>query len=148
MKLGIEREKIGDILVAEDGVDIIVCADIANSLLSLLPTLTRFSKSKFNIITLSNVRIPTTNTEKMEIIIPSLRIDSIVSELVHSSRAKALELINSERVFVNFEIITKSSKFINYGDIITIRGKGRFKIESLISSTKSGNIKIEVSKYI
>ncbi|MBQ9297438.1 MAG: hypothetical protein IJ223_00105 [Clostridia bacterium] len=148
MKLGIEREKIGDILVAEDGVDIVVCTDIVNSLFSLLPTLTRFSKSKFNIITLSNMRIPKTNTEKMEIIIPSLRIDSIVSELVHSSRAKALELINSERVFVNFEIITKSSKFINYGDIITIRGKGRFKIESLISSTKSGNIKIEVSKYI
>ena len=148
MKLGIEREKVGDILVAEDGVDIIVCTDITNSLLSLLPTLTRFSKSKFNIITLSNVRIPRTNTEKKEIIISSLRIDSIVSELVHTSRAKALDLINSEKVFVNFEIITKSSKFINYGDIITIRGKGRFKIESLISSTKSGNIKIEVSKYI
>lgn len=148
MKLGIEREKVGDILVAEDGVDIIVCTDITNSLLSLLPKLTRFSKSKFNIITLSNVRIPRTNTEKKEIIISSLRIDSIVSELVHTSRAKALDLINSEKVFVNFEIITKSSKFINYGDIITIRGKGRFKIESLISSTKSGNIKIEVSKYI
>lgn len=148
MKLGIEREKIGDILVFEDGADIVILNDISNSLLELLPELTRFSKSSFELVDISSIRPAKVNLEIVSIIVPSLRIDALVAELAHTSRAKALELISSERIFVNFEVITKASKFINYGDLVTIRGKGRFRIDSLVSTTKSGNIKIEVSKYI
>ena len=75
-------------------------------------------------------------------------MDSIVSELAHTSRNKAIDLLNFERVLVNFEISTKPSKSINCGDIITIRGKGKFEINSIVSKTKSGNLIIEASKYI
>ena len=148
MKLGIEREKIGDILVFEDSADIVIMNDISDSLLRLLPELTRFSKSRFELVDISDIRPVKANFETINIIVPSLRIDSLVSELAHTSRSKALDLISSERVFVNFEVITKPSKFVAYGDLVTIRGKGRFRIESSISTTKNGNMKIEVSKYI
>ena len=46
MKLGVKREKIGDIVVADDGADILVKPDILKFLLQNLPELKRFSKSK------------------------------------------------------------------------------------------------------
>lgn len=148
MKLGIEREKIGDILVTETGCDILLCSDIANSLLTLLPSLTRFSKASIKIIPINTICIPNVKKEEITMIIPSLRLDSIVSELAHTSRNKAIEIINSERVLVNFELALKPSKLLNYGDIITIRGKGRFEINNLKSTSKSGKLIIKASKYI
>ena len=140
MKLGIEREKIGDIIVSENGASIISCADISESLIDLLATLKRFSKSKIEIISTNALTSPEIKKEEITIIVPSLRLDSVVASLAHTSRNKALEILSSERVLVNFETATKSSKLLNYGDIVTIRGKGRFEICSLKSTSKNGNL--------
>ena len=148
IKLGIEREKVGDILVNENGAYIITCADIAISLVDLLSSLTRFSKSNIEILHVNELPSYEIKKEKLQIIVPSLRLDTVVSELAHTSRNKAIDLLNFERVLVNYEIVTKASKSINYGDIITIRGKGKFEINSLKSTTRSGNLIIEASKYI
>lgn len=147
MKLGIEREKIGDIIVSDSGANVITCTDISNSLTDLLFSLKRFSKSKINIISTQAIKSPEIKKEEITLIVPSLRLDSIVANLAHTSRNKALELILSERVLVNFETATKSSKLLNYGDIITIRGKGRFEICSLKATSKNGNLIVVVNKF-
>ena len=46
IKLGVKREKVGDIIVDNDGADIIVDKDISKFLLENLGELTRFSKSE------------------------------------------------------------------------------------------------------
>ena len=147
MKLGIEREKIGDIIVSDSGANVITCTDFSNSLTDLLFSLKRFSKSKINIISTQAIKSPEIKKEEITLIVPSLRLDSIVANLAHTSRNKALELILSERVLVNFETATKSSKLLNYGDIITIRGKGRFEICSLKATSKNGNLIVVVNKF-
>lgn len=148
IKLGIERKKVGDIFVNEDGAYIITSADITTSLANLLSSLTRFRKSIIETININELPTYEIKKEKLQIIVPSLRLDSIVSELAHTSRSKAINLLDSERVLVNYEIITKPSKPVNYGDIITIRGKGKYEINSLIYTNKNGNLVIEASKYI
>lgn len=123
MKLGVSREKIGDILVIDSGADIIIVKDIQEYLANSLSSLTRFKKSQIELISIQELIIPGQNFEEMQIIIPSLRLDSVVSELIHSSRTNAYEYISTERVFVNFELETKPDKKIKENDIITIRGK-------------------------
>lgn len=148
MKLGIERKKVGDIIVDNDGADIIVCKDISKFLVENLGSLTRFSKSKIsiqNIVELKNVE---TKTEEVDIIVTSLRLDNVIAELAHCSRNKAIEIINMERVFVNFENETKKTKQIKKGDRITIRGKGRFYIKEFVGQTKSGRNIIKVEKMV
>lgn len=147
MKLGIKRDKIGDIIVDQYGADII-CKDICKFLQNNLCTLKRFSKSEIRKIDLAEIRKLQNHTEKISIILPSMRLDSIVSELAHTSRIKSIEILKQERVLVNFQIETKSSKNINEGDIITIRGKGRFKIIKKLNYTKKGNLLVEVEKFI
>ena len=147
IKLGIEREKIGDIIVQPDGAYLLACADIAETASNLLASLTRFSKATIEIITIDQLPTYKIKKEEIKIIIPSMRLDSIVSELAHTSRSKAIDFLNSERVFVNYEIATKASKLLKTGDILTIRGKGKFELCSIVGNTKSGNTILLVNKY-
>ena len=86
--------------------------------------------------------------EEREIIVSSLRLDNVISELARCSRNKALDIINMERVFVNFQCETKKTKQIKSGDMITIRGKGRFFIKELVGQTRSGRVIIKIEKFI
>ena len=146
MKLGIKREKLGDILVDENGADIIIHKDILNFLQNNLLELTRFQKSKIEVISLKNIRIIQIQKKQITITVSSMRLDNVVSELAKCSRNKALELLEQERVFVNFVQISKQTKEIKENDKITIRGKGRFEIKELLGNTKKGKIMVLVEK--
>lgn len=148
VKMGIKREKVGDILVSVDGADIIASNDVISYLDTSLRELTRFSKSEFEVHKIEELNITPPKTETVNIIIPSMRLDSIVSELIKTSRSKVLEIINSERVFINNEVVTKNAKMLKENDMITVRGKGRFKITGIINTTKKGNLVLEVEKYV
>lgn len=148
IKLGLKREKIGDILVFEDGADILVLNEISRFLISNLNLLTRFSKSIIENIELYEVRTKEVSKQEIKIIVPSMRIDCIVAEILNTSRGNAEETINSGRVYVNFENIEKQTKQIKEKDIITIRGKGRFEIRSIEGRTKNDRIKLIVNKFI
>ena len=148
VKLGLKREKVGDILVSNDGADIIVIDDFAEILKNELPSLTRFENSKIYLEELSNLRKKEIKIEEISIIVPSTRLDNIVSDLAKTSRSKAAEIINQERVFVNGQNETKLSKQVKLNDVITIRGKGRFIIKEFTGTTRSGRTVIQVEKYI
>jgi len=144
IKLGIKREKIGDIIVETSGADIIVNKEVTKFLLNNLQELTRFSKSKISQISLQEIREKIIYKEEMTITIPSMRLDNIVSELAKCSRSKAVEMILSERIFVNYEVITKASKEVKEGYTVTIRGKGKFEIEEIIGNTRKNRILLKV----
>lgn len=148
VKLGLKREKVGDILVSEEGADIITVSEFSNILKSELPSLTRFTNSNIEIISLKELKQREIKIEEMKIIVPSLRLDNIVSDLAKTSRSKAAGIIEQERVFVNGQNETKLSKQIKLNDIITIRGKGRFIIKEFSGTTRSGRIIILIEKYV
>lgn len=148
MKLGIKREKIGDILVFEDGADIVVSTDICKYILNNLQQLTRFNKSKVEELKIEEIRTPEIKKENIRITVQSLRLDNIVSELANCSRNTASDIISSGRVFVNYENETRNSKLINEGDTLVIRGKGKFYINSIEGETRKGKIAIIVQHYI
>ena len=148
VKLGMKREKVGDILVSDDGADILVKAETAETLKQELGTLTRFGNSKIEIIELQDVRKPEIKLEEITIIVPSLRLDNIVSDLVKTSRSKAKQIIEQERVFVNGQNETKMAKQVKIGNIITIRGKGRFIVKEQTGTTRSGRAVLKIEKYV
>lgn len=147
IKLGISRERVGDILVFENGADIIATQDMLEYLSSNLSSLTRFKKSKITVESIENLRIIEPKKEEIQIIIPSTRLDSIVSELCHTSRNRACEIIESERVFINYLVYTKSNTFLKENDILTIRKNGKYIIGKTLGQTKKGNIILEIKKF-
>lgn len=148
VKLGLKREKVGDILVSNDGADIIVVEDFAEILRKELPSLTRFENSKIAIEEISNIRKKEVKIEEVSIIVPSLRLDNIVSDLARTSRSKAAQIISQERVFINGQNETKLSKQLKLNDVITIRGKGKFVIKEFAGTTRSGRTVVIIEKYV
>lgn len=148
IKVGMKREKVGDIIVSDDGADILVKAETAETLKQELGTLTRFENSKIEIIDISDLRKQEIKLEELSIIVPSLRLDNFVSDLARTSRSKAVQIIDSERVFINGQNEKKTSKQVKLGDIITIRGKGRFVVKEFSGSTRSGRTVVKIEKYV
>lgn len=148
IKLGLEREKVGDILVRSLGADIVVKNEVVNFLMQNLNSLTRFQSAEIveeDIKELRDIVV-----EKMEIasVIISLRLDNIVSILARTSRSKAVDILDQERVFVNSKLETKPSKQLNVGDTITIRGKGKFEFKRIEGMSKRGRYIVKFDKYI
>lgn len=148
MKLGIKREKMGDILVFEDGADIIVSEEICKYILNNLGQLTRFNKAKIEELNISKIRIPEIKKESIRITVQSLRLDNIVSELANCSRNITSQIIAEQRIFVNYENETRNSKIVSEGDTLVIRGKGKFFIKSIEGETKKGKTALIVEHYI
>lgn len=148
VKLGLKREKVGDIIVYEEGADIITLESFANILKQQLPTLTRFENGKVVIEEVQNLQKREVKVETIKIIVPSLRLDNFVSDLARTSRSKANQIIEQERVFINGQNEVKSSKQLKLNDVITIRGKGRFIIKEFAGTTRSGRTIVAIEKYV
>ena len=63
------------------------------------------------------------------------------------SRSKADSLISLGNVSVNSVVAEKSTKQITDGDVISIRTKGKFIIESTSGKTKKDRIVLEFKQY-
>ena len=148
MKLGVKREKVGDIQVRNNGADVIVLPEISKFLSLNLCGLTRLKKAIIEKASIENLEITESKTETYKIIVSSLRLDLIVSELVRKSRSQAKEFIINERVFVNHKNETKLTKEVKEEDLITVRGKGRFRISKILGKTGKGKIIIEIENYV
>ncbi len=145
MGLGIKRENLGDIYV-NDSTAYIICLDsiapfIKENLGQVKRTRVSVVESDFNI----------DYTPEMEEIHPSvssLRIDAIVSAAINVARGVSQELILQRKVFVNGREIQKDSKEVNPGDIVSVRGFGRFTLKSIDNTTRKGRTIVTIMKYI
>lgn len=148
IKIGVEREKIGDIIVEREGADIIVKNEMQKYLSQNLAYLTRFKSAEITLEDISELKEIQVAKQEISSIVSSLRLDNIVSILARTSRNKALDILKQERVFLNHKVETKPSKQVNVGDIITIRGKGRFEFREISGNTKKGRYIIKIDKYV
>jgi len=147
MKLGIKREKIGDIIVDIGGADIIVKNEISTYIENEAKHLTRFSKSKITLENIDEIKIIEKELKSFEVIVSSLRLDCVISELACASRSKANEIIRELRVFINYENEENNSRVLKEGDILTIRGKGKFIIDKISGYTKKNRIILRILQY-
>lgn len=146
MKLGLKREKIGDIIVRHDGADIIISREIEKFLKMNISDLTRFHKANIEIVPIDELKYVEPKKEIVKINVSSMRLDCLVAELARCSRNKAMEYIEQERVFVNFKEEIVGARQVQEDSYITIRGKGRFKILKIVGNTRKGRISVEIEK--
>lgn len=147
MKLGLERERFGDIIVFEDEAYIIVLKENAEYIRENLSHLTRLKKSSIEIKEVVEIRVKPQEYEEIRIVISSERLDNFVAELAKCSRKIAEEYILSERVLVNNQLETKNSKQIKEKDVITIRGKGKYVVDEFAGTNKKERKIYIIKKY-
>jgi len=80
--------------------------------------------------------------------VASLRLDCVVSLAANLSREKAAALIRTDKVEVNHFPAVSVSQELREGDIISVRGSGRYILSGIDGLTRKGRIHIDLRKYI
>ena len=145
--LGIDRSVIGDILVREDGADLIVLPEIADFLLSEYKQVGH-SDIKTKIVSINELTVPEAHVQEIKDTIPSARLDNVLSAAFKLSRTKAAEAIRSGIVSVNHAEATKPDMKMEEGDTLVLRGKGKAVLVEVGGVSKKGRIWIRIDKYI
>lgn len=145
MKLGVDRGKIGDIIVNEDAYFLLCQENIADYFMENLDKI-RHTIVKLEYSSTSELKIQQ-DFEEREGIVSSNRLDSIIACVHRLSRSQASELIRSEKVFVNGRLTGNPTYLCKQGDIVSVRGFGRFVYQSDYGETNKGRLKIRFQLY-
>ncbi len=144
LSLGIGREQIGDIFTGE-GYAAVFCTETAEKL--ILSSVSKIGRVGVTICEGAPEHIPQTEFEEISVVVASARADCLVSALSGLSRKKSSEYIRSGRFLLNYEECANVSKTIAAGDIITLRGYGKFVFTGEAVETKKGRLRIRLKKY-
>lgn len=144
MNIGIEREKIGDLIVEDDAIIIFVDQDIENYIIC---NLTRIKRSSLHFSVYQGEVNYSPDIKYNQAIVSSLRLDVIVASLAKISRKKAQDLIRAGFVKVNHVVLEQISSLCNNNSVISIRGYGRFEFVEVQKTTKKDHYVILVGKY-
>ena len=144
MNLGIEREKIGDLIVLDDEIIIFVDQEIENYIVC---NLTRIKRSTIHFSPYLGEVEYTPNIQYSNVIVSSLRLDVLVATLAKVSRKKAQDMIRAGFVKVNHVVLEQISSLCNNNSVISIRGYGRFVFVEVEKTTKKDHYVILVGKY-
>ena len=147
MGCGIKRETVGDIYVSEGSCDFLVTREI---LPYLLQNFLSAGRTKLHVeqIALTDVSVPEQKTKMVRDTVPSLRLDGIVSSGFSISRGKAADYISAGKCELNYTPCVKGDKQTTEGDVITVRGLGKIRLDTIGSNTKKGRIGVEITRFL
>lgn len=145
MNLGIERENLGDIFIQEKRAWLFCLGRIAQFLEDELTQVGR------NLVKVSRTETPKEllwrKRREESILASSPRLDAVVAKLYHFSRSRSLELFKEKKLYVNNRLCENSSYSLKEGDIVGVRGYGKFRFGGLAYETKKGKFSFKIEVY-
>ena len=148
--LGIERKLIGDIFTESEN------GSIVKAFVFCKDKITDFLISELRQIGRCNVSAQRTSVDKVMVCrriedkygtVPSLRLDVIIGEALNLSRTKVKALIDGDKVAVNSAASSTSHYQVSEGDVISVRGFGKFIFYGSLGKTKKDRLQIHIGKY-
>lgn len=79
--------------------------------------------------------------------VASARLDSIIALAFKTSRSSVIPFIEGGKVFVNGKSVVSNGYTIKDGDIISVRGKGKFQFGSVTNKTKKDRYHVILYRY-
>ncbi len=146
LSLGLERNVIGDILVGENGADILIMKQVSDFLY------TGFTKVGSSSLTVSveplgALILPKQNTKLVRESVASFRLDNMLSAAFNVSRSSVADAISHGLVFVNDMEMKKADARIHVGDKLVLRGKGKAYFREEGNMTRKGRLSVLFEIY-
>ena len=79
--------------------------------------------------------------------ISNIRLDSLIATAFETTRSSIISCIEERKVFINGKVTTSNGAAVKEGDIVSVRGKGRFIFQGVLKETKKGRNLIKLSLY-
>ena len=144
--LGIERSVLGDILVQKDGAYVFCQEHMVDFIIENLCRI-RHTNVLAEVVKKPE-ELPALEFQTTTGSVASLRLDSILALAFHASRSSLVQNIESGNVFVNGKMITSNGYQLKEGDIISLRGKGKFQFMESGGQSKKGRLFVKINRYI
>lgn len=144
MGLGIKRGMLGDIIVKDNECYVFCLDQVAGFILSELIKVGREHVS----VTRSDPPAEGASLpDQSEVVVSSERLDALVSAVYAVSRNESKQLCETGRVFINGREILEASSVPDAGDVVSVRGRGRFIYEGICRQTHKGRLRAAVRVY-
>ncbi len=138
---GIKREVVGDIIIKENVANVVVLKDISRYIIQNLDKVGR-EKVKVKAISQDDILEVEKKYKEIKTTVASLRLDAVISACFGLSREVSSKLVEGEKVNLNYKLTTNPSKHIAEGDLISVRGYGRFEVAEKLGSTRKDRIRV------
>lgn len=150
MGLELRREALGDIVLPENepGTAYVFALEPAAQL--ICRELFQAGRTELTTQLLAADEVPDfplAEREKRTATVSSLRLDAVLSAMLHCSRGAAAELIAAGRVEINHLPQDKPHAAVYQDDVFTVRGKGRYRLTALPGKSKKERLIIEFFQY-
>lgn len=146
LNLGIDRACLGDILVEEDA-----------AYLFCLERMADFIRDNLTRIRHTSVYVEQVEAENFHYepkykevsgTVASVRLDKLLALAFNASRSSLTGLIEGGKVFVNGKLVTSNGYEPKEGDLISVRGMGRFRFRGTGGQSKKGREYVILWRYI
>ena len=139
MSLGIERSKIGDLIVNETEMFFFAKEEIVPYIIEQL-TAVRHTVVTLDVNASSHIDYKPHFIEK-EAITTSNRLDAVIAAICKLSRSESLRLIQEGKIFVNGTECLHNTYYCKQGDLLSIRGFGKVRFGETLGVTKKDRIR-------
>lgn len=146
LNLGIKREKLGDIVLQKASAILISDSAVAGF---ISQQLTRVKQNSVSVDTISAqdfVFDPPKTTSRL-ISLASLRLDAAIAAAFNLPRSEVSEVIDCGKAKINQMEIYKGSAPVKEGDLISVRGRGRFRLEEVGGTSRKGRFRVLISRW-
>jgi RNA-binding protein YlmH len=144
MALGIRRDVLGDIIVGEDRCFVFCLEQVADFIVS---ELTRVGRESVAVERCDPPESANTPPEQSGVIVSSERLDALISAVYRVPRSESKALCEEGRVFVNGRETLEASAAPSEGDVVSVRGRGRFIYDGIERETRKGRLRALVRVY-
>ncbi|KJS77991.1 MAG: RNA-binding protein S4 [Desulfotomaculum sp. BICA1-6] len=144
--LGLQRDKLGDIWVSENGAQVVAAREIAGYITAGLTSVGRVSVTVRE-ISREELKPPEPETKDISTTVQSMRLDAVAAHGFGLSRSKMVREINAGKVYLNWRPCLDPSAQVNSGDMLSARGRGRVEVAEAGGRTKKNRIALLLKKF-
>lgn len=145
MNLGIDRSNVGDIFIVGKSAYVFCTEKIAPYITENLDKV-RHTNVKCSLAD-AREELPAKEPEEVRFTVASERADGIVAKIYRLPRTQSLELFKGKKVYVNGRLNENNSYAMKSGDVVSVRGYGRFVYYGAGYETKKGKWSVTAGVY-
>lgn len=145
LSLGIERKLTGDIIPGLERTYIFCACHIADFICGQLKSIRHTSVRATEVFELPALLAAPPAVK--ELIVPSLRLDAVISRVYGIPRSDAQNAITAAMVYVNSRQMLNTSYILKEDDLVSVRHQGRFRYVSTEGVTKKENLRVSLLVY-
>ena len=145
MHLQIERESFGDFWVTDEWIYLYTTEIMGRF---LRDHLIRIGNTPVSFMITDEHPEQEFRFKEINVVLPSTRLDAVVSALAHISRSQAKEMIRQGLVQVDHVTLVDADEVCNNNCTVSIRGTGRFQYVGQTYTTRKGKVRAKFLQSI